>query len=325
MTSTFERVLVTGGAGFVGTALITEIGSRLPDASLAVLDSEAGSRLARLPDSASIWCADLRDGRALEDVVARVRPDLVFHLAALQFIPYCIENPRECLDVNVLGTQTLLDALSVHAPRRLVIASSAAVYGPSERPHREDEVPNPADIYGTSKWTNERQLALFARTTGVPCTAARFFNVYGPAETKPLVIPEIFAQVRAGKDRIELGNTAPRRDWVHSADVARALCLMAEANVQGFEAFNVGTGTARSVLEIVETLAAVTGRPLQVESVAERQRPSDRPHMEADMAKSRRMLGFSTRLELRDGLADLWCRYQEEAAAGSDSESAAPS
>src|SRR5262249_50082592 len=147
---------------------------------------------------------DLRDGRMVEKVVQDTHPDFVIHLAALHFIPYCNAHPLETLQVNVVGTQNLLEALRPCPPASLVIASSAAVYPIRDHANTEESQIGPTDIYGLTKWTNEQQLQLFARQVTTRCAAARLFNVFGPHETNPHVIPEIVDQMLLGREEIAL-------------------------------------------------------------------------------------------------------------------------
>jgi UDP-glucose 4-epimerase len=231
---------------------------------------------------------------------------VAFHLAALHFIPYCNSHPEETMAVNVVGTQHVLEACRNHPPARLVVASSAAVYPIRDRANSEDDSPGPTDIYGLSKWVNERQVELYAQQTRTRCAAARLFNVFGPKETNPHVIPEIVAQVAAGQEEIALGNVKPKRDYVYVTDVARALATIAEKNEHPFSVYNVGTAEEYSVEEIIEQLAAVTGRPLRIAVAADRVRPADRMHLLCDQGRITSELGWAPRYTFESGLAALW-------------------
>jgi len=198
------------------------------------------------------------DAVLVRAVVADVRPAVVFHLAAIHFIPYCVAHPSETLLVNVVGTQLLLDALAAVPDARLVFASTADVYAPSDRPHREDDPVATTNVYGASKRFCEDLFAVARRQDpSRRIVAARFFNVFGPGETNPHVLPDILGALRGGSV-LRLGDLEPRRDYVHVRDVAEALVRLAAYD--GPEAvFNVGTGIGTSVRDLVDTLSEVLG------------------------------------------------------------------
>jgi UDP-glucose 4-epimerase len=171
---------------------------RTSAARIVVLDNLFNGRRSHVPDSPRVALReiDLRDGQAVLDLLKDERPGIVFHLAALHFIPYCNAHPAETLQVNVEGTQNLLEACRQFPTERLVIASTAAVYPIRDSANVEDDSTGPTDIYGLSKWINEKQLELYSQQQATTrCAAARLFNVFGPGETNPHVIPEIVDQM----------------------------------------------------------------------------------------------------------------------------------
>ncbi|QEG42498.1 NAD-dependent epimerase/dehydratase family protein [Roseimaritima ulvae] len=301
------KILITGGAGFVGSEVVRQF-SQLKNASLAVLDNFASGRrdfLSAVPEC-EIEEIDLLDRENVFRCVDRFRPDFVVHLAAIHFIPYCNRFPAECIRVNIEGTQNLLDALLNSSVRRVVAASSAAVYPIHDGACGESSVsPEPTDVYGLSKLCNEMQLQQFHAKSGVDSAAARFFNVYGPRETNPHVIPELLNQLLEGASELKLGNLEPKRDYIHVEDVARA-CIALAADASGFGAYNVGTGTEFSVAEIVSHFKAISARPFEVVQDKNKVRKSDRMHLRADTSKIQEAVGFTAKVGFADGLADLW-------------------
>lgn len=307
MITEVDSVLVTGGAGFVGSALVEAVLGRAARARVHVLDNLFNGRREFVPGSPRVALheVDLTDAGAVEAVVAEARPELVFHLAALHYIPYCNAHPAETMQVNVVGTQNLLEALRLHEPKALVAASTVAVYPIRDEPNAEDDPAGPVDVYGLSKWVNERQVELFARQVQTRCAVARLSNVYGPRETNPHVIPEILDQLAAGRDAVELGNVKPRRDYIYVTDVARGLLAIADGHDRPYRVFNLGTGSEHSVEEIVAHLARITGRPIRVAVAADRVRASDRMHLVSDIARIATELGWRPEHTIETGLAAL--------------------
>jgi UDP-glucose 4-epimerase len=296
-------ILVTGGAGFVGTTLVADLLAE--SRAVVVYDSFfTGSRPLPLA-GLTVVEGDVRDETLLLATMQEHAPAAVIHLAALHYIPYCDAHPVDTMHVNVVGTQALLEACRATGVPRLVFASSAAVYGISSKPHREDDAPEPQDVYGLSKHVGEQQVAAFHRTTGTPCVMARLFNVFGRGETNPHVIPEILRQLADGQDSLHLGNLTPRRDYVHVTDVSRALRMFAGSADPACGTYNVGTSRSVSVADIVAELEAILGRPVAVEQAAGKLRPVDRPNLQADNSRLHADFGWSPETTLSDGLRDL--------------------
>ncbi len=301
-----SRVLVTGGAGFVGSHLVEQLASTGEE--IVVLDSLLTGKTAHLPSEAKnirLEQGDIRDSNLLDKIFREFRPTTVFHLAAIHYIPLCEANPREAVSVNVEGTVALLEACQAFIPERLVVASTAAVYGPGETAHSEAEIPAPMDIYGITKLAGEMLVKLFHQRTGVPTVAARLFNVIGPNETNPHLIPEIINQLRGGGTQIEIGNLEPRRDYVHARDVAHALVQLARLEKVSFDIFNVGTGKAYSVKEVLDILSSIWPSPFQIVQVPNRVRPVDRKNLAADILHIRETTGWTPTIDLETCLRQL--------------------
>ena len=298
-----QPVLVTGGAGFVGSSFICYLLAE--GRPVIVYDNFFTGRKPPPLAGLTVVTGDIRDGERLAAAVHEHRPETVYHLAALHFIPYCDSHPVATMEVNVVGTQAVLEACRGSEIKRLVFVSSAAVYSVAERPHREQEAPDPRDVYGLSKLFGEQQVAAFHRATGVPCVIARLFNVYGPGETNPHVIPEIFRQLANGDETLALGNTTARRDLVHVKDVARALRCFLGAQPSPFAVFNIGSGQAVSVAAVLGLLEGILGRRLAVAQDPERLRAVDCPHLQADISGLWHACGWQPRVTLEEGLRNL--------------------
>jgi UDP-glucose 4-epimerase len=300
-----RRLVVTGGLGYVGqhvTALLARAGHDVlvvDDLSLGALDNLP----AELRSEVRLSQLDVRDAERLRGVVAEHAPDVVLHLAALHFIPACERDPRRAIRVNVEGTEAVLEA-SRGAAGAVVVASTAAVYEPSLEAHSETSTVAPTDIYGLTKLWTENLAALFGRRTGTPVGVARLFNVFGPGETNPHLIPEIIRQLEAG-DRLRLGNLSTKRDYVYVDDVARALQALAErvASGGGDLTCNVGTGHQWDGEHVVAAIGRLLGREVRLEVDPSRMRKSDRPSLLCDPSLAGRELGWSAQVGLEEGLA----------------------
>src|SRR5579859_5226694 len=239
-----DRVVVTGGGGFIGSHLVESLLDSGADV-LVVDDFRLGKRehLASGGPAGKLTVVegDIRSAGDLRPV-ADFAPDTVFHMAALHFIPYCNAHPQEALDVNVLGLDAVIRALRGVALETFVFPSSGATYGFGDDPWPETTPSKPDEIYGISKWMDEQIMErLHADRPEVRAVIARLFNTYGPRETNPHVLPEIMKCMAVGKP-IELGNLWPKRDLIYVTDTAAGLVASASGD-PGLEVFNIGTGT----------------------------------------------------------------------------------
>ncbi|MCI4668424.1 MAG: GDP-mannose 4,6-dehydratase [Bacteroidia bacterium] len=300
-----KKVLVTGGAGFIGSALIAHLQER--EYEIFVIDNLSfGNRnFIQLPDS-NFYEVDLRDREAMFSTLAEVQPNWVIHLAAIHFIPYCNKNPYEAFDVNVNGTINLYDAAeAVGSVEKMFFASTAAVYPIYDDPIHENKALGPLDVYGLSKLTGERLSNEFFLKTNIPTVVCRFFNAFGPRETNPHLIPEIQQQLNEGKRTIQLGNLEPKRDFIHTSDMARAVRLLMEANIDGIDTFNLGQGMEYSVREVVEAFERQLGEKITITQNPARMRKSDRMHLLADINKLTSQTGWKPLIGLDEGIATL--------------------
>jgi UDP-glucose 4-epimerase len=299
-----RTVLVTGGAGFIGSELVRQLLGE--GSTVAIYDNLSFGHVTNLPQHSNLQFenGDLTDSAHVRSFVRTFAPDKVFHLAALHFIPYCMAHPQETMRTNVEGTSNVLEACKSSSVTTVVCASTAAVYGIQETPHAEVDLVDPIDIYGLSKLCTEHLVKLFHRETGIRCGIARLFNAYGPRETNPHLIPEIVKQLAAG-NRIELGNLAPKRDYIHTSDLCRALRLMADAQNFQLDTFNVGTGQGYSARDLIELFSDLSQTEITVVSTEGRRRATERQNLVADVTKIGRVLRWKPEVSMKDGLRDL--------------------
>lgn len=295
--------LVTGGLGFIGNELVRQL--RQADRDVAILDNR--NRVApRIDDirDVPVHEVDIRNCDDVKALLIKVRPQRVFHLAAIHYIPECNANPEATIRVNVEGTLGLLRACVEAGVEHVLYASSGAVYADSPEALVERSPIDPVDIYGLSKQFGEQLCCWQASQAGMPVTACRFFNNYGPRETNDHIIPEIIKQLRCG-DELQLGNTTTVRDYVHTSDTAEALRRLADVPPTLFRAINIAGGQSATVDELVSLLGGLLDRPLRVTTDTKRFRKADKQVQIANIDMLQRLTGWSPDRSLVDGLRDL--------------------
>ena len=301
-----KRILVTGGLGFIGSHLVSKLVG-MNNLVMAFDNFFTGKEefISDIINDVEVFKGDLRNQDEIYNAVKSFSPSLIFHLAALHYIPYCNDNPIETIEVNVAGTENLLQAVKQCGKVEMfVFASSAAVYPIYDGQNKEDDFIAPTDIYGNTKYFGEHLIRTYFEESGTPCQAARLFNVYGNNETNPHVIPAILDQLLKS-DKIQLGNMKPKRDYIFADDVADALIALADKNSQTFDTFNVGTGTEYSVTELVNAIEDICGKKVSVLQSESRTRKSDRLHLVPDVSKIKNSTGWVAKYDLRKGFETL--------------------
>lgn len=300
---------VTGAAGFLGSHVIDECLRR--GRNIVAIDNLSWGKAEHLaaaqPGAMQLVVADIRDADGTAKLFARYRPQAVIHLAALHYIPAAIADPPLAVGINVQGTESVLSAAAAAGVERLYFASTGDVYAPQEGALREDSPIAPFNIYGLTKLMGEQLVALAARNRPELCAVVgRLFNLYGPRETNPHLLPEILKQIRQRPDApLQLGSLWPRRDMVPVMEAARAVVELVERAAPGVTTVNVATGQARTMQQVVDLLGELRGRPLVVETDPSRIRAVERPHLQADVAKLHSMLGWTPSADLKQGLEAL--------------------
>lgn len=298
-----ERILITGGAGFIGSAIIKHFESR--NAEIFVLDNLSfGNRQFISTDDTHFFKVDILDKQAVNEIMSKVKPQKVLHLAAIHFIPYCNQHPFESSDINIRGTIHILDAAAVNKVEQLLFASTAAVYPIYDDSVSETHPVGPMDIYGLSKLTGEHLCNEFFLRSGINTIICRFFNAFGPNETNPHLIPEIQKQVNNGLRKIKLGNLTPKRDFIHTYDMAAAIETLLQKSNKGIDIFNLGRGIEYSVTEIVEAFERQLGEKIEIEVDPARVRKVERMHLLADVAKLK-SLGWQPKIGIDEGIRTL--------------------
>jgi GDP-4-dehydro-6-deoxy-D-mannose reductase len=291
------RYLVTGAAGFVGSRLVSRL--------VASGDEVTGTYIGRRPELGGVRLRelDLLEGAALTALVEETDPQVIIHLAGLSHVGESWQALADYFQVNVLGTELLLEAA---AGRRVVMASSAEVYGlvpEEEQPMAEARRLAPQSPYALTKAAAER---LVLPRGGI---VVRSFNILGPGQTSNFALPAFAAQlaaIRAGRQEavLKVGNLVARRDFVHLDDAVEGYLAVAARGEDGV-VYNLGSGEAHSIGEMLERLVSVSGIAARIEIDPQRFRPVDLPLLQADAGRLRG-LGWSSRRSLDSALEELW-------------------
>jgi UDP-glucose 4-epimerase len=297
------KILVTGGAGFIGCAVIDKL--QREGHEVFVIDNLSFGKRAfiTIPDS-HFFLADILDASKMDEIFQLIKPEQVIHLAAVHFIPYCNQHPYESSNININGTINILNCARKYNSKKVFFASTAAVYPIYDEAVNETHGVGPMDIYGLSKLTGEHLCNEFHLMTGIPTIICRFFNAFGPNETNPHLIPEIQQQVNDGLRKIHLGNLTPKRDFIHTSDMANAVhTLLSKVNA-GIDTYNLGRGIEYSVTEIVDAFSRQLGEKIEIEVDPARVRKVERMHLLADVSKLK-SIGWEPLIGIDEGIATL--------------------
>lgn len=303
------RILVTGANGFVGVQTVRDLVSAGQEV-LALDNLRYGpwrfTEREVMDFETSV--TDLRDRAATESAVARFKPDSIIHLAAIHFIPECERLADEAVAINVQGTVNLLIACPETC--RFVFGSTAAVYAPSDAAHTVADRIGPMDVYGITKWTAEDFVRYYAGARGLNSVIVRLFNVIGPGETNPHILPEIIKQLKRGERTLRLGNVSPKRDYIYVADAARGFIAAAMKpyphNFKGVPVVNLGSGRSYSVGELVKFIGTIIGDDIKITSDPARVRKVDRPSLLADNSDLEAMFGWRCETDIHAALRLTW-------------------
>ncbi|MDP3093310.1 MAG: NAD-dependent epimerase/dehydratase family protein [bacterium] len=294
-----SNILVTGGCGFIGSFLVNsliKLGYKV-----IVIDDLSSERKPFINNEVKFYKVDIYKSNLLEDVFKKEKIDTIIHLAAKHYMPYCQAHKKETIETNVIGTLNILVLMKKYGIKRLIFSSSASVYYPSNKPHKETDKVGSLDIYGASKILGEKIIGTLSPIFGIDYTALRLFNVYGPNDTTSHLIPEIIKQMKADKE-VKLGNLKSRRDYIWVEDVVRAIVIsLTKTNCKN-QIFNVGTGKAWSVEQVFGILNNISGKRFELKSVKLRQRILDSSIIRADIKKINELTKWRPRVALRTGL-----------------------
>jgi UDP-glucose 4-epimerase len=303
------KILVTGGAGFIGSAIVPKLQEESHEVFVYDNLSFGNREFINVADD-HFFLGDIRDAAAVSSAFQTANPEIIIHLAAIHFIPYCNEHPFEASDINIRGTMNILDsAKKVSNLTKVFFASTAAVYPISDFAVAETDELRPLDIYGLSKLAGEQLMEKFYLETKIDTICCRFFNAFGPNETNPHLIPEIERQLREGHRTIALGNLTPKRDFIHTHDMANAVSAMISLKNTGYDTFNLGRGIEYAVTEIVDTFETLLNEKITINIDPNRTRKVERMHLLANVDKLKQKVGWEPKWTITEGIKDLITKW----------------
>lgn len=301
-----KNIIVTGGAGFIGSHLVDRLS---PQNKVIVLDnlfSGLLSNLERSKDQITFIRGDVLDKALLKDIVAEV--EFVFHMSAHVGNIRSIKAPYFDMDVNIRGMLNLLEACQNSNIKRLVYSSSGAIFGEAKYLPIDEEHPlNPESPYAVSKLAAEKYCFAFHKVHGVPTTALRYFNVYGPRQDTSEyanAISIFLSKIKDGQPLTIFGDGKQTRDFVFVEDVVTANILAATQPAAVGEIFNIASGQESSIEQVIDIIKQVTARESSV--IYADSRAGEVRHSRANIEKARKLLGYSPETNLREGLLLTW-------------------
>jgi len=293
-------VLVTGGAGFIGSHVAEAIVARGED--VVVLDDLSSGKRENLPEGVELVEGDIRE--SLGDLFGRVKPTLCYHLAAQIDVRVSVARPDLDAEINVLGTVNVLEAAREHGTKIVFSSTGGAIYGECEGPAPEDAPRQPIAPYGTAKLAAEEYLATYNRLHGTGHVSLRYGNVYGPRQDphgEAGVVAIFFNRLREGERPKVFGDGSQSRDYIYVGDVVRATLAASERDGG---VYNVGTGRATSVVELLELCQRTAGTSLDPEFAPPR--PGELQRSVLDPSRAVDELAWRPERSLEDGLRETW-------------------
>lgn len=313
MTKDIVRVLVTGGAGFIGSHTAEQLAAE--SCELIILDNLSSGILSNLDNCmktkrVSLTQGDIRN-RSIVDQTTMRDIDAIVHLAAIVDLETCRQNPQLAEEVNVKGTLNVLESARTHDVKCIVYASSAAVYGDTTKlPVSEEDEPKPLSVYGDTKLKGERHCLQYMREYGLRVVSLRFFNVFGPRQTARQyggVITEFMKKLSRNQPPIIFGDGSQTRDFVNVKDVAQAIISALDVK-EAKGVYNIGTGKETRIDRLAEALIKVTNRT-SLHPTHAPERAHEIKRSVADIHKATSELQFKPATNLENDLEDLWKWY----------------
>ena len=308
-----DRILVTGGAGFIGSHVVELLRKKYPNSQIVVLDNMVHGHTGNLEgiDNIEVINEDLVDYSAVKKAMDGV--NVIFHLAAQPFIPTCYQNPEIFITSNINGVFNLVKAFKDQIIKSFVHISTSEVYGTAQYiPIDERHALSPHSTYAASKVAAENIIFTLHKEQNFPLAIVRPFNTYGPRDTHPRIIPEIITQF-SKSNILNLGNIEATRDFTYVEDIAKGIVLAAEKQIANGEKINICSCNEISMRELISTIAKLMNREEYKINISKtRLRPLDVDRLFGYNAKSKRLLDWEPKHSLKEGLKKTIDWYKEK-------------
>jgi UDP-glucuronate 4-epimerase len=302
------RILVTGGAGFIGSHLVEKLLSVGHD--MAILDDFNDfydpqikrENIARISNDVEIHRVDLRDDTAMRNLFHREKFETIAHLAARAGVRPSIQNPQLYYDTNVGGTLHLLDAARVTGVERFIFASSSSVYGALEKvPFSEDQhLTQTLSPYAATKIAGEFLCSTFSHLYQMRVVVLRYFTVYGPRQRPDLAIHQFTRRIYAGEPIDQFGDGTTRRDYTYIDDIIQGTLAGLQYEGPLFDIFNLGESETIPLKDLISAIESALGKKAKINQLAEQ--PGDMPLTCADISKAKKLLGYDPKTKFQEGL-----------------------
>jgi UDP-glucuronate 4-epimerase len=315
------KILVTGGAGFIGSNLVERLLAE--GHSVSVIDdfndfydpSIKHANVAAFAKRAAIYEADIRDGAAVQRIVAEQRPEAIMHLAARAGVRPSIKDPQLYIETNITGTWNLLEAARLHGVPRFISASSSSVYGVIKTvPFSEEMLINQTiSPYAATKMATEQFCSNYSHLYGLRTISLRFFTVYGPRQRPDLAIHAFTRAIDEGRPINQFGDGSTRRDYTYIDDIVQGVTACLTYEGEKCDVFNLGESQTTTLSELIAAIEQALGKKAIVNRMPEQ--PGDVPLTYANIDKARRLLGYAPTTKIAEGIPKFveWYRAKDRA------------
>jgi UDP-glucuronate 4-epimerase len=302
------RILVTGGAGFIGSHLVEKLLREGHDAAIVddfndFYDPQIKrSNIAAVQKNIAVYDIDLRDRAKVTSMIANGRFDAIFHLAARAGVRPSIQQPQLYYDTNITGTLHLLEAARANGIQRIIFASSSSVYGAARKtPFSEDEhLTQTLSPYAATKIAGEFLCSTYSHLYQMRIVALRYFTVYGARQRPDLAIHQFTRKIYAGEPIDQFGDGTTRRDYTYIDDIVQGTLAALKYEGPAFDVFNLGENDTIQLKDLIAAIERALGKKAKINRLPEQ--PGDMPMTCADISKARKLLGYNPRTKFENGL-----------------------
>ncbi len=301
-----RQILITGGLGFIGSHLIKKLIAN--NFFIIVVDDLSNANLKILksfPKNSLIFIkADVNDKEKIMNKIKEFSPEILIHFAAIHYIPYCLKNPKKTKRINVTGTKIALEIAHIKGINKFIFSSSAAVYGSSNKEHKETSALLPIEVYGNTKLQAEKKIRKYCFQKNIKYTILRLFNIYGPGDLTPHFIPSILKRINK-TNTIKTGNLDTIRDYIYIDDLISILMKIIKRKEMNNEVYNVGTGKGVTGNDIIKLIEKINKINIKVDSDIDLFRKIDQKKLVANIQKLSNDYKWYPKYDAYDGLKKL--------------------